>query len=114
MKIVRNPVYMVDIAPSITDAHIWAAITPPRAWVEFARPCPEGTIYRVFGYTFPVAGARRPITVEDLYGASLEEFLLEVQYLAPIDKPDEAHIMYAFEADERGFWEYGGSGEEEA
>lgn len=59
-------------------------------------------------------GGVRQITVEDLYGASLEEFLLEVQYLAPIDKPDEAHIMYAFEADERGFWEYGGSGEEEA
>lgn len=109
MKIVRNPDYLVDIAANITDEHIWAAITPPRAWVESSQDCPEGTIYRVFGYTFPVPGARRPITGEDLYGEPIKEFLLEVQYLEPIGKPGEAHIIYAFEADERGFWEYGGA-----
>lgn len=87
MKIVRSPDYLIEIEAHLQDEHLWAAITPPRRWVESEQRC----------------------TGEDLYGNPIKEFMLEVQYLVLDDKPDEAHIM--FEADERGFWEYGGTEE---
>lgn len=108
MKVTRNPRYLIAIADNITDAHIWAAITPPRAWVDQQQDCAEGVVYRVFGYTIPVPEAGRTIRGEDLYGPVIE-FLLGVQNLVPVDAPDEAQIIYAFEADERGFWEHGGT-----
>lgn len=111
MKIVRSPEYLIEIEAHLQDEHLWAAITPPRRWVESEQRCTGGTVYRVIGYTIPIPGAKRPITGEDLYGNPIKEFMLEVQYLVLDDKPDEAHIMYAFEADERGFWEYGGTEE---
>lgn len=102
MKIVRRSDFLVEVEAHLEDEHIWAAIMPPRRWVESEQRCSIGTVYRVIGYTIPIPGARRPITGEDLYGGPIREFLLEVQYLVLDERPDEA---------DKGFWDYGGTKE---
>lgn len=101
---------LIHIADGLTDAHLWAAITPPRTWIEDRRMCAEGELFRVFGMTFPFAEAQAGFAVLDRESPPFE-YLLEVCYLRPYAARDEAHVVTAFEADERGWWEYGGTGE---
>jgi hypothetical protein len=98
---------MIGIGANIEDKHIEEAIAAQRRWVELSQEIPEGMLCRIMAYIGPLPGGQRPITGEGPQGELIHEALLEVQYFVPRDKPDEAHVLYAYEADERGFWEYG-------
>ena len=93
------------IAPGLTDMHLSRAITDPERFVKRVWPTSEGQVSRIFGYTYPVAGASK-ITWEDAHGL-VELALLDVTYLDVGDRGLEADIICARQADDEDFWDYG-------
>lgn len=93
------------IMPGATDLHISRAITDPERFVERTWETAEGTVYRVFGYTYPIAGPET-ITLEDAHG-TLEAMLMDVTYLDVEDRGEEADVLFAREMDAEDRWNYG-------
>lgn len=73
--------------------------------VETRQPTPDGTLYRIYGYTYPLADGRN-VTYEDLYG-HIEMALLLVVYLDEQDHGRVADVAFAMEANEEEFGVYG-------
>lgn len=103
MKIRRTLSQYIDA--NITDAHIARAIADPSRVVEARQMTPDGTLYRIYGYTYPLSGGRN-IFHEDLYGR-IEMALLVVVYLDEQDQGAIADIAFAMEASEEEFGIYG-------
>jgi hypothetical protein len=103
MEIRRTLTQFIDA--KLTDAPIARAIADPNRVVETRQPTPDGTLYRIYGYTYPIPGGRN-VTYEDLYGPT-ETALLVVVYLDEEDQGAVADIAYAMEASEEEFGIYG-------
>ena len=103
MQIRRTLAKYID--SNVTDAHLARAIADPHRVVETRQPTPDGTLYRIYGYTYPLAGGRN-VTHEDLYGR-IEMALLLVVYLDEQDQGAVADVAFAMEASEEEFRLYG-------
>lgn len=93
------------IDPHVTDEHIARAIADPNRVIETRQITPDGTLYRIYGYTYPVSGGRN-VTHEDLYGR-IEMALLLVVYLDEQDRGAIADVAFAMEASEEEFETHG-------
>jgi hypothetical protein len=93
------------IDANVTDAHIVRAIADPNRVIEIRQSTPDGTLYRIYGYTYHIPGGRN-ISYEDLYG-HIEVALLVVVYLDEKDQGKVADVVFAMEASEEEFGIYG-------
>ena len=89
----------------MTDAHIARAIADPNRVIETQQMTPDGTLYRIYGYTYPISGGRN-ISQKDLSGR-VTMALLVVVYLDENDQGEIADIAFAMEASEEEFGIYG-------
>lgn len=93
------------IDPRLADHHLAQAITDGRRFVVDATVAPGGTIFRIYGYARGAPGLN-VVTFESPYGCE-QAALLEVVYVDRQDAGLVLSVLYAFEASEEEFYEYG-------
>lgn len=93
------------IDPRLADQHLQQAITDASRYVVSALPSPAGTLYRVFGYARDVRGMK--IVVFRTPSGTSHATLLQVYDVDRNDAGTVFSVLYALEATEEEFYDYG-------